>query len=345
MRSRKWRLPFALIRQLPALRSFLPLGDAGAGALDAPHRFCDFVLAHDQRRQQSHHVVTSSDGDHLVRPQLVDELSARHHRAQADEKPFAAQLGDDRGIAVPDLGEPLLEEERNAAHMLEEAIGEHHVEQRAGRGHRQWIAAKGRAVRAGGHALRGLSGGEAGPDGEATTEGLGKRHDVGGDAAALIGEEFPGAPEPGLHLVEHQQQSVFVAQPPQRPQEFGRHHAHAALPHDRLDHDRGSLGPDRTLGRVEIGERHLVKTFDHRAESVEILFLAPGGQRGERAPVEGTLESDDAVAFRPAARRLVFARHFDRAFHRLGAGIAEEHHVREARRAQRSARRSLSGMR
>ena len=32
--------------------------------------------------------------------------------------------------------------------------------------------------------------------------------------------------------------------------------------------------------------------------------------------------------------RLVVARHLDRAFHRLGAGIAEEHRVGEARRAQ-----------
>ena len=92
--------------------------------------------------------------------------------------------------------------------------------------------------------------------------------------------------------------------------------------------------PDRALGRFEIGEWHLVEALDHRTEAVEIFLLAAGRQRGERASVEGALESDDAVALRPAARRLVFARHFDRAFHRLGAGIAEEHDVREARRAQ-----------
>ena len=66
-------------------------------------------------------------------------------------------------------------------------------------------------MRAGGHALRGLGGGEAGAEGEAAAQSLGQRHDVGGDAAALIGEEFAGAADAGLHLVEHQQQAIFVA--------------------------------------------------------------------------------------------------------------------------------------
>src|SRR5262249_22362505 len=165
-----------------------------------------------------------------------------------------------------------------------------------------WIAAKSRAVRAGGHALRGLGGREAGAEGETTAESLGKSHDVRSDAAALIGEEFPRPPDPGLHLVEHQQQAIFVAQPPKRPQELGWHHAHAALPHDRLDQDRGGFPPDPTPRRLEIGERHLVEALAHGTEALEILLLAPSSQRGERASMEGTLEGDDAVAFRPAAR-------------------------------------------
>jgi hypothetical protein len=95
-------------------------------------------------------------------------------------------------------------------------------------------------------------------------------------SAALIGEEFARAPDPGLHLVEYQQQAIFVAEPPQRPQELGRHHAHAALSHDRLDQDRGGFRPDRTPGRFEIGECHLVEALDHRTEAVEILLLAAG---------------------------------------------------------------------
>ena len=50
--------------------------------------------------------------------------------------------------------------------------------------------------------------------------------------------------------------------------------------------------------------------------------------------MESAFKGNDAVAFGMIVRRLVFTCHLDRAFHRLGAGIAEEHHVREARFAQ-----------
>ena len=95
----------------------------------------------------------------------------------------------------------------------------------------------------------------------------------------------------------------------------------------------GRLG-DRALDRVEIAERHLVEAFHDRAEAFEIFFLSAGGERRERAPMERALEGHEPEALRMAADRVIFARHLDRAFHRLGAGIAEEHGVGEARRAQ-----------
>ena len=97
---------------------------------------------------------------------------------------------------------------------------------------------------------------------------------------------------------------------------------------------RGGRGRDRGLGDLQIGERHLVETLDDRAEAFEIFFLPAGGERGQRAAVEGALEGDDPIAFRCAVRRVVFARHLDGAFHRFGAGIAEEDDVGEARVAQ-----------
>jgi hypothetical protein len=78
----------------------------------------------------------------------------------------------------------------------------------------------------------------------------------------------------------------------------------------------------------------LIEAFDHGAEALEILFLPAGGERRQRATVESAFEGDDTVTLRVATRRLIFARHLNRAFHRLGAGIAEEHHVGKARPAQ-----------
>ncbi len=53
-------------------------------------------------------------------------------------------------------------------------------------------------------------------------------------------------------------------------------------------------------------------------------------QRGQGASVERALASNDAVALRLAVVEMVAARQLDHALHRLGAGIAEEHPVREA---------------
>ena len=94
------------------------------------------------------------------------------------------------------------------------------------------------------------------------------------------------------------------------------------------------MQPDGALGRFEVGERNLVEPVDYRTEAVEIFLLAAGGQGRERASMEGALEGNHTIAFGAAARRLIFARHFDRAFHSLGARIAEEHHVRKARGTQ-----------
>ena len=59
---------------------------------------------------------------------------------------------------------------------------QHHVEHRIAGRHRERIAAEGRAVRAGGHALGGFAGGQERADREAAAERLGERHDVRLDA-------------------------------------------------------------------------------------------------------------------------------------------------------------------
>ena len=92
--------------------------------------------------------------------------------------------------------------------------------------------------------------------------------------------------------------------------------------------------PDGFLGRIEIGESHLVEAFHRRAEAVEIFPVAGRRDRRQRAAVKGALKRNDAEALRRARHRLIFARHLDRAFDRLGAGILEEHGVGKAQGAQ-----------
>ena len=124
----------------------------------------------------------------------------------------------------------------------------------------------------------------------------------GVNAGVLIGEQVAGAADAGLDLVENQQagRGRRTACASAR-KKVVRHHAHAALAHDRLDQDGGGLRPDRFLDRFKIAERHLVEAVDRRAEAFEIFLVAGRGDRGQRAAVEGAFEGDDAVTLRLAA--------------------------------------------
>ena len=81
-----------------------------AGAVEAPDAFGDFLFADDERRQQSHDIVARGNRDHLFGPQRIDEFAGGHQRAQADQQPLAAHLGDHGWIAVLDFRQPLLEQ-------------------------------------------------------------------------------------------------------------------------------------------------------------------------------------------------------------------------------------------
>jgi hypothetical protein len=144
-----------------------------------------------------------------------------------------------------------------------------------------------------------------------------------------MGEEFACAPDTRLHFVENQQEAMLVAQLAQTLQALRRHRTDTALALDRLNEDGARLGANGFLQSLMIAERHLIKAFDLGAETVEIFLLATGGNGRQRAAMESAFKSDDAEFFRMAVRRLLFARHFDRAFHRLRTRIGEEDEIRE----------------
>ncbi len=71
-------------------------------------------------------------------------------------------------------------------------------------------------------------------------------------------------------------------------------------------------------------------------------FCLPAGRDGrQRAAVEGALEGDQPVALRDALGEMPAARRLDGAFERLGAGVREEHAVRERILDQPPAQRLL----
>ncbi len=214
--------------------------------------------------------------------------------------------------------------------MVEEAGLQHHVEHGIGGSDRQRIAAEGRAVRTGRHAGGGLGGGQHRADRKAAAERLRQRHHVRRHADALVGEEIAGAAHAGLHLVERQQQAVLVTELAQRFEEGLWRGAHAALALHRLDQDTRGVRPDRLLHRFEIAMRHLVEAVHWRAKAFEIFGGAGGGERAERAAVKRALEGDKPITLGMPLGELIAAHDLDHAFHRLGAGIAEEHQVGKA---------------
>ena len=145
-------------------------------------------------------------------------------------KPFAANFLDDVGEAILERGEPLAEDERRIPHIVEEAISQHDVEHGIADGHAKRIAAIGRAMRAGLHAVCGLFGGQAGAEREAATDALGHRHDVGRDTRPFMGKQLAGAPDAALDLVEDQQQAMFVAEVTQRTENPRRGSGECRLP-------------------------------------------------------------------------------------------------------------------
>ena len=80
--------------------------------------------------------------------------------------------------------------------------------------------------------------------------------------------------------------------------------------------------------------RHLVKTVQRRPKTFEIFGGAGRGERAQGAAVERALEGHEPIALGMSLGELIAAHDLDHAFHRLGAGIAEEHLVGEALLAQ-----------
>ncbi len=83
------------------------------------------------------------------------------------------------------------------------------------------IAAERGAVRAGRQTLRRVLGREHGAHGKAAAQSLGNRHDIGRDAGPLVCEQLARAAHAGLDFVEHQQQTVLVAEVAQASEALG----------------------------------------------------------------------------------------------------------------------------
>ena len=79
----------------------------------------------------------------VLRPRGRHEVAVRHDGLDAHHQAFAADLGDDAGMAILQLGQALLQDQAGAPHAIEKARRQHDVEHGIADAHGQRIAAIG----------------------------------------------------------------------------------------------------------------------------------------------------------------------------------------------------------
>ena len=165
-----------------------------------------------------------------------------------------------------------------------------------------------------------------GADRHARAEALGERHHVGLDAGPLVREPLAGAAHAALHLVEHQQPAVLVADAAHFLAGTRSSSAGCRLrpgsPRGRRRRRSGCVARD-LLDRRDVVERHAHEALDQRAEAGLDLGVAGGRQGRDRAAVEGRFVDDDLGPL-DALVVAELARDLERRLVGLEAGVAEE---------------------
>ena len=325
----------------------------GDGRLDGvetlvPERFDDVALGRelalgDEPEDRSLafelvHVSTSSSRDRPAAtssPSIVSGgVRRRTSPRGADEQPRLERGGDDRPGRPVELGaeheaaaahlddarergEPGRELRASFPHRGEQRLVER-LDDRAGGGADDGVAAERAPVVSRLEAVRGCVGDEERADREAVGEALCERDRVRRHAELLPREEAAGAADAALDLVEEQERAVLVREHAGGGEELGGGGMDPALSLHRLDQDRADVRPDR--GGEGIGVVQL-READGRRERLErrpLARLARRRERAVRASVERAFERDDDRLSRrlpgPLQRRL----------DRLGTGVAEE---------------------
>ena len=169
----------------------------------------------------------------------------------------------------------------------------------------------------------------------AAGEPLAEGKQVGAQAALLRGEQRPGPPEPGGHLVGDQQHVMAPARVDQRPIRRGIGHQHPGRPlHQRLDHHRGERGTvlvDQGGGDGEGVRVVVARRPDHlepqRVEQIGAEAARPEGQRPDGVTVVGVAKGEVPGSAGDAEVGPVLEGDLERLLDRRGA-VGGEQHVR-----------------
>jgi hypothetical protein len=197
------------------------------------------------------------------------------------------------------------------------------------------VAAEGGAVVAGVEHAGGRAACQAGADWHTVAEPLRGGQHVGHDRRVCWNANIaPVRPLPVCTSSSiNSQPFLLVAQRAQALQVALGRDADAGLALDRFHQHRDDAAVVARDVRelLEFTETCAHEAAHQRLETGLHLAAAGGGQRGQRAAVEGILHHDDRGLL-DVPTVAVHARDLDRAFVGLGAGVAEEHVIHAAQR-------------
>ena len=202
----------------------------------------------------------------------------------------------------------------------------------------QRVAAKGGAVLAGAQHRCGRAPRKAGTYRYPVAQPLCRGDHVRHQAQTLAGEIVACAAVAGLHLVQHQQPFLLIADLAHRPQVLWAERVHAALALDRLQqyrHHPWIVGGNLAQGLYVIA-RGANEAGDQRFEAGLDLAVAGCTQGGQGAAVEGALEYHDGGLVDPALVAVKTGQ-FDGGLVGLGAGVAKKTVLHAGDRCQRLA--------
>jgi hypothetical protein len=124
-----------------------------------------------------------------------------------------------------------------------------------------------------------------------------------------------------LHAIHEEEQLLFVTQLPEAKQILWGRGRNTALALDAFDHDGRGRGGQGGAHGIKVIVWHLPKARHHRLKALLDLFLAGGGNAGQRSAVKGVFGCDD---FEPALIVAELAGQLEQAFVGLDTAVAEE---------------------
>ena len=161
--------------------------------------------------------------------------------------------------------------------------------------------------------------------GQTARDSLGKGAHIRHNAVLLESKEAARPAHAGLHLVHQQQPVVLLAQSLDSLDVFLVQRQHAALSLHQLQHDGAHIvSGGRLQGLHGVGVR-IAEALGKREEILVELILSGGGQRRNRAAVEGVVQRDDGGTALAVLVEAVLSRQLDHTLVGLAAAVGKEH--------------------